>query len=73
MHHHALGLIDHQKITVLIPDIQWNLLRLCFQLARLVQENADAVPRFHPLILRNGSPILNHIPLFDQALHGRTA
>ena len=39
MHHHVLGLVDHQQMLVLIDDVQRNLLRL-----RLCLRVKDRIP-----------------------------
>ena len=73
VHHHALRLIDYQKVVILIADIQWDFLRLSLDCTRLPHGNTDTVARLNPIIFRNRLPIFDEIPLFDQPLYGRTA
>ena len=73
MDHHALRLIHHQQIAVLVDNIQRNRLRLCGIGYRLRYLHAHRFPAVQPVVFRPHPAIHRNRALLDPALYRRAA
>ena len=73
MHHHSLGLIDHQQVRILITDIQWDRLRQNIQPNRFRQDHFDCIPCAQAVFFIQSFPSTGNLALLGQALRGRTS
>ena len=72
VHHHSLGLVYHQKVIVLIHDLNGNILRRRAQGLCIRQLQPDALPGPELQIFGRRRLLAAHAALFQQLLH-RTA
>ena len=73
MHHHALGLVDHQQIVILIDYLQRDILGKDRNRLRIVGDDRDDVLRFRLIILLHRLIADRDLALKNQAARGGTA
>ena len=72
MHHHALGLVDHQQAVVLIDDVQGDFLRQGVAGLCVGNLHQHLLPRSHLAVFGGGAAVHRHAPLGDEPGGGRT-
>ena len=62
VHHHTLGLVDHQQHIVLIEDVQIDAFGLDLRGQRLGKEQSDHIPCCTGVFLLGGRSLCKHRP-----------
>ena len=68
VHHHALGLVDHQQMGVLVDDLQRNILRHGLDGLRVRDLQQHGVPCLELQAFGHGLAVTLHMPLGHQRL-----
>ena len=69
MNHHSLGLVNDQKIIVLVNNIYRDVLRDDIKHLRLGDDNADLFPAFEFIVFIWRTVIDLYRPVFDKLLY----
>ena len=73
VHHHSLGLIDHEQVRVLIDDIEGDILRRDIHGLRVVDQDGDTVADGGLVVLLDRLLPYRHHAVVDQLCRGRSA
>ena len=72
VYHHTDGLVDHQKVPVLVHHVQRNILRLCGRGGGVGQIDGQDVACRHKFLLSDRGPVAKHAPRLTQTGGGST-
>ena len=70
MDDHPFGLVDHQKVCILIDDVQRDLLRYSLDGLCVGDLQQDDIPCLEPQALGRGLAVAEHMALRHKALQG---
>ena len=73
MHHHAPGLVYDDNVTVLVHDVERNVLRHKLGLLALRQHEKYLVAGAAFVIFPDGRTVYQHAAAVDEPLHGAAA